>query len=170
MLVKAVKVLSEWNVPVLLNQEEVFKSLPFGLQSVGTYNIQLQNPDRHLFIVPEVSAGETLWLKMSDAEMEIFWVAAPYLRKSERERIAAQNVPFDAEVAIFVPDGSKVTWRLQMERWVCLVEDQTILYYRGRWGSSDFILLKHFLWILNSNKNIWILRKKNSKIEVEFRD
>ncbi|XP_042360203.1 myosin heavy chain, skeletal muscle, adult-like [Plectropomus leopardus] len=41
---------------------------------------------------------------MSDAEMEIFGVAAPYLRKSERERIAAQNVPFDAKTAIFVPD------------------------------------------------------------------
>ncbi|XP_026180590.1 myosin-8-like [Mastacembelus armatus] len=41
---------------------------------------------------------------MSDAEMEIFGVAAPYLRKSERERIAAQNVPFDAKTAVFVPD------------------------------------------------------------------
>nr|XP_040046935.1 myosin heavy chain, skeletal muscle, adult-like [Gasterosteus aculeatus aculeatus] len=41
---------------------------------------------------------------MSDAEMEIFGVAAPYLRKSERERIAAQNAPFDAKAAIFVPD------------------------------------------------------------------
>uniref|UniRef100_A0A3Q1G1K9 Myosin-8-like n=1 Tax=Acanthochromis polyacanthus TaxID=80966 RepID=A0A3Q1G1K9_9TELE len=41
---------------------------------------------------------------MSDAEMEIFGVAAPYLRKSERERIAAQNLPFDAKTAVFVPD------------------------------------------------------------------
>ncbi|XP_065820911.1 myosin-8-like [Labrus bergylta] len=41
---------------------------------------------------------------MSDAEMEIFGVAAPYLRKSERERIAAQNMPFDAKSAVFVPD------------------------------------------------------------------
>ncbi|XP_068434011.1 myosin-8-like [Clinocottus analis] len=41
---------------------------------------------------------------MSDAEMEIFGVAAPYLRKSERERIAAQIAPFDAKTAIFVPD------------------------------------------------------------------
>ncbi|XP_030591647.1 myosin-1B-like isoform X1 [Archocentrus centrarchus] len=41
---------------------------------------------------------------MSDADMEIFGVAAPYLRKSERERIAAQNVPFDAKTAVFVPD------------------------------------------------------------------
>ncbi|XP_039972557.1 myosin-8-like isoform X1 [Xiphias gladius] len=41
---------------------------------------------------------------MSDAEMEIFGVAAPYLRKTERERIAAQNMPFDAKTAVFVPD------------------------------------------------------------------
>lgn len=41
---------------------------------------------------------------MSDAELEIFGVAAPYLRKSERERIAAQNAPFDAKTAVFVPD------------------------------------------------------------------
>ncbi|XP_073349873.1 myosin heavy chain, skeletal muscle, adult-like isoform X1 [Pagrus major] len=41
---------------------------------------------------------------MGDAEMEIFGVAAPYLRKSERERIAAQNAVFDAKTAVFVPD------------------------------------------------------------------
>ncbi|KAM6913477.1 myosin heavy chain, skeletal muscle, adult-like [Lycodopsis pacificus] len=41
---------------------------------------------------------------MSDAEMERFGVAAPYLRKSERERLAAQNSPFDAKTAIFVTD------------------------------------------------------------------
>lgn len=35
--------------------------------------------------------------------MEVFGVAALYLRKSERERIAAQNVPFDAKSAVFVP-------------------------------------------------------------------
>ncbi|XP_041854288.1 myosin heavy chain, skeletal muscle, adult-like isoform X1 [Melanotaenia boesemani] len=40
---------------------------------------------------------------MSDAEMAEFGVAAPYLRKSERERIAAQNMPFDAKTAVFVP-------------------------------------------------------------------
>ncbi|XP_075998914.1 myosin heavy chain, skeletal muscle, adult-like [Genypterus blacodes] len=40
---------------------------------------------------------------MVDPEIETFGVAAPYLRKSERERIAAQNKPFDAKTAIFVP-------------------------------------------------------------------
>ncbi|NWI52255.1 MYH1B protein, partial [Calyptomena viridis] len=38
----------------------------------------------------------------SDAEMAIFGAAAPYLRKSEKERIEAQNKPFDAKTSIFV--------------------------------------------------------------------
>ncbi|KAJ8389115.1 hypothetical protein AAFF_G00123210 [Aldrovandia affinis] len=41
---------------------------------------------------------------MGDAEMEIFGVAAPYLRKPEQERIAAQNKPFDAKAACYVAD------------------------------------------------------------------
>ncbi|NXX99311.1 MYH1B protein, partial [Centropus bengalensis] len=38
----------------------------------------------------------------SDAEMAIFGEAAPYLRKSEKERIEAQNRPFDAKTSVFV--------------------------------------------------------------------
>ncbi|NXM23705.1 MYH1B protein, partial [Oxyruncus cristatus] len=38
----------------------------------------------------------------TDAEMAIFGEAAPYLRKSEKERIAAQNKPFDAKSSVFV--------------------------------------------------------------------
>lgn len=41
---------------------------------------------------------------MGDVEMEIFGVAAAYLRKPERERVAAQNMPFDAKTAVFVTD------------------------------------------------------------------
>ncbi|KAM6240473.1 myosin heavy chain, skeletal muscle, adult-like [Spheniscus humboldti] len=37
-----------------------------------------------------------------DAEMAAFGEAAPYLRKSERERIEAQNKPFDAKTSVFV--------------------------------------------------------------------
>ncbi|KAM5214867.1 myosin-4 isoform 1-T2 [Hipposideros larvatus] len=40
----------------------------------------------------------------SDAEMAIFGEAAPYLRKSEKERIEAQNKPFDAKNSVFVVD------------------------------------------------------------------
>ncbi|XP_039177874.1 myosin-3 [Crotalus tigris] len=39
-----------------------------------------------------------------DAEMEIFGVAAPFLRKSEKERIEAQNQPFDAKTYCYVAE------------------------------------------------------------------
>uniref|UniRef100_A0A8B9N1U8 Myosin heavy chain 3 n=1 Tax=Accipiter nisus TaxID=211598 RepID=A0A8B9N1U8_9AVES len=39
-----------------------------------------------------------------DAVMEVFGEAAPYLRKSEKERIEAQNQPFDAKTYCFVAD------------------------------------------------------------------
>ncbi|NXI46417.1 MYSS protein, partial [Galbula dea] len=38
----------------------------------------------------------------ADAEMAAFGEAAPYLRKSEKERIEAQNKPFDAKSSVFV--------------------------------------------------------------------
>ncbi|NWW81716.1 MYH3 protein, partial [Climacteris rufus] len=38
------------------------------------------------------------------AGMEVFGEAAPYLRKSEKERIEAQNQPFDAKTYCFVAD------------------------------------------------------------------
>lgn len=39
-----------------------------------------------------------------DQEMAIFGEAAPYLRKSEKERIEAQNRPFDAKTSVFVAE------------------------------------------------------------------
>lgn len=39
-----------------------------------------------------------------DPEMECFGPAAIYLRKPERERIEAQNLPFDAKTAYFVSE------------------------------------------------------------------
>lgn len=41
---------------------------------------------------------------MPDVEMAEFGEAAPYLRKSEKERLAAQTRPFDLKKDIFVPD------------------------------------------------------------------
>ncbi|KFO85210.1 Myosin-3, partial [Buceros rhinoceros silvestris] len=38
----------------------------------------------------------------TDSEMAVFGEAAPYLRKSEKERIEAQNKPFDAKSSVFV--------------------------------------------------------------------
>ncbi|XP_054026538.1 myosin-3-like [Dryobates pubescens] len=39
-----------------------------------------------------------------DAGMEVFGEAAPYLRRPEKERIEAQNQPFDAKTCCFVAD------------------------------------------------------------------
>ncbi|XP_071378237.1 myosin heavy chain, fast skeletal muscle-like [Centroberyx affinis] len=44
----------------------------------------------------------------SDAEMSVFGEAAPYLRKPERERIEAQNRPFDAKTAVFVTEPKEL--------------------------------------------------------------
>uniref|UniRef100_A0AAR2J3Q2 Myosin heavy chain 7 n=1 Tax=Pygocentrus nattereri TaxID=42514 RepID=A0AAR2J3Q2_PYGNA len=41
---------------------------------------------------------------MGDAQMEEFGAAAPYLRKSDRERLEAQTRPFDMKKECFVPD------------------------------------------------------------------
>lgn len=40
----------------------------------------------------------------SDAEMAVFGEAASYLWKSEKERIEAQNKPFDAKTSVFVAE------------------------------------------------------------------
>jgi len=40
----------------------------------------------------------------TDAEMAQYGPAAIFLRKPERERIEAQNRPFDAKTACFVPN------------------------------------------------------------------
>ncbi|KAG5835940.1 hypothetical protein ANANG_G00249330 [Anguilla anguilla] len=44
----------------------------------------------------------------TDAEMEVFGPAAIYLRKPERERIEAQNTPFDAKTAYFVAEPKEM--------------------------------------------------------------
>lgn len=41
---------------------------------------------------------------MGDAAMAEFGAAAPYLRKSEKERLEAQTRPFDMKKECFVPD------------------------------------------------------------------
>lgn len=43
---------------------------------------------------------------MGDAAMKEFGAAAPYLRKSDRERLEAQTRPFDMKKECFVPDPS----------------------------------------------------------------
>nr|XP_044986911.1 myosin-4 isoform X3 [Jaculus jaculus] len=74
----------------------------------------------------------------SDSEMAVFGEAAPYLRKSEKERIEAQNKPFDAKSSVFVVDpkesyvkatvqsreGGKVTAKTEAGATVTVKEDQ----------------------------------------------
>ncbi|XP_041836067.1 myosin heavy chain, fast skeletal muscle-like [Melanotaenia boesemani] len=45
---------------------------------------------------------------MGDPEMECFGPAAIYLRKPEKERIEAQNTPFDAKTAYFVTEPAEM--------------------------------------------------------------
>nr|XP_055073465.1 myosin heavy chain, fast skeletal muscle-like [Misgurnus anguillicaudatus] len=75
---------------------------------------------------------------MGDAEMECFGPAAIYLRKPEKERIEAQNAPFDAKTAFFVSDpdemflkgtlvskeGGKATVKTHSGKTVTVKEDQ----------------------------------------------
>nr|XP_057917244.1 myosin heavy chain, fast skeletal muscle-like [Doryrhamphus excisus] len=44
----------------------------------------------------------------TDAEMSVFGEAAPYLRRPERERIEAQNRPFDAKTCVYVVDPKEL--------------------------------------------------------------
>lgn len=41
---------------------------------------------------------------MGDAEMAVFGLAAPYLRKSDKERMEASTRPFDIKRECYVPD------------------------------------------------------------------
>ncbi|XP_009464993.1 PREDICTED: myosin-3, partial [Nipponia nippon] len=74
----------------------------------------------------------------SDSEMAIFGEAAPYLRKSEKERIEAQNKPFDAKTSVFVvhakesyvkstiqsKEGGKVTVKTEGGETLTVKDDQ----------------------------------------------
>ena len=44
----------------------------------------------------------------TDSEMQQYGPAAIYLRKPERERIEAQNTPFDAKTAYFVAEPEEM--------------------------------------------------------------
>ena len=44
----------------------------------------------------------------TDAEMAVFGPASVFLRKPEKERIEAQNTPFDAKTAYFVAEPKEM--------------------------------------------------------------
>ncbi|XP_053903941.1 myosin heavy chain, skeletal muscle, adult [Malaclemys terrapin pileata] len=74
----------------------------------------------------------------SDAEMAVYGVAAPFLRKTEKERIEDQNKPFDAKTSVFVVhpkesfvksviqsrEGGKVTVKTDKGESLTVKEDQ----------------------------------------------
>ncbi|NXJ93450.1 MYSS protein, partial [Corythaixoides concolor] len=82
----------------------------------------------------------------ADAEMAVFGEAAPYLRKSEKERIAAQNKPFDAKSSVFVAhpkesfvkgtiqskESGKVTVKTEAGEWLPVYNPEVVLAYRGK--------------------------------------
>ncbi|PWA25459.1 hypothetical protein CCH79_00005115, partial [Gambusia affinis] len=81
-----------------------------------SYRVKLRKPRVFSYYM---SSPKLLWLtsrgfftsvfqevveKMGDAAMKEFGAAAPYLRKSDRERLEAQTRPFDMKKECFVPD------------------------------------------------------------------
>ncbi|XP_077183719.1 myosin-4-like [Paroedura picta] len=94
----------------------------------------------------------------SDAEMSIFGPAAPFLRKPEKERIEAQNKPFDAKNAVFVVDpkisyvkatvtgreGGKVTAKTEKGESVTVKEDQVFSMNPPKYDKiEDMAMMTH---------------------------
>ncbi|XP_015976789.1 myosin-4 [Rousettus aegyptiacus] len=94
----------------------------------------------------------------SDSEMAIFGEAAPYLRKSEKERIEAQNKPFDAKNSVFVADpkesyvkatvqsreGGKVTAKTEGGTTVTVKDDQVFSMNPPKYDKiEDMAMMTH---------------------------
>ncbi|XP_062977585.1 myosin-4-like [Elgaria multicarinata webbii] len=94
----------------------------------------------------------------SDSEMAIFGEAAPFLRKPEKERIEAQNRPFDAKSACFVVDEKemyvkgliqskepdKVTVKTLDDRTVTVKEDQVFSMNPPKFDKiEDMVMMTH---------------------------
>ncbi|XP_015665890.1 myosin-1B-like isoform X2 [Protobothrops mucrosquamatus] len=94
----------------------------------------------------------------SDAEMATFGPAAPFLRKPEKERIEAQNKPFDAKNAVFVVDpkvayvkgtvqsreGGKATVKTEAGESVTVKEDQTFSMNPPKYDKiEDMAMMTH---------------------------
>ncbi|XP_036382014.1 myosin heavy chain, fast skeletal muscle-like [Megalops cyprinoides] len=94
----------------------------------------------------------------SDSEMAVFGEAAPYLRKPERERIEAQNKPFDAKTAVYVcepkelyvkgniqsKEGGKVTVKTESGQTLSVKEDQVFQMNPPKFDRiEDMAMLTH---------------------------
>uniref|UniRef100_A0A8C4TZH4 Uncharacterized protein n=1 Tax=Falco tinnunculus TaxID=100819 RepID=A0A8C4TZH4_FALTI len=94
----------------------------------------------------------------SDAEMAVFGEAAPYLRKSEKERIEAQNKPFDAKSSVFVAhpkesfvkgtiqsrESGKVTVKTEAGETLTVKEDQVFSMNPPKYDKiEDMAMMTH---------------------------
>ncbi|XP_076837060.1 myosin-7-like [Brachyhypopomus gauderio] len=96
---------------------------------------------------------------MGDAEMSVFGVAAPYLRKSERERLEAQTRVFDMKKQCFVPDpveefvkatissreGDKVTVETETGKTVTCKESQVLQQNPPKFDKIEDMAMLTFL-------------------------
>ncbi|KAM9118883.1 myosin-1B-like isoform 2-T2 [Pangshura tecta] len=94
----------------------------------------------------------------SDAEMAIFGAAAPFLRKTEKERIEDQNKPFDAKNSVFVvhpkesyvksviqsKEGGKVTVKSEKGETLTVKEDQVFSMNPPKYDKiEDMAMMTH---------------------------
>ncbi|XP_039183987.1 myosin-1B-like [Crotalus tigris] len=94
----------------------------------------------------------------SDAEMAAFGPAAPFLRKPEKERIEAQNKPFDAKNSVFVVDpkvayvkgtvqsreGGKATVKTEGGETVTVKDDQIFSMNPPKYDKiEDMVMMTH---------------------------
>lgn len=83
----------------------------------------------------------------TDAEMQQYGPAAIYLRKPERERIEAQNTPFDAKTAFFVVDPAEMYLKGKLTKREG--GKATVETLSGKVG--EWMLYFKFLWKVNEN-------------------
>uniref|UniRef100_UPI00398E8AB2 myosin-4-like n=1 Tax=Pristiophorus japonicus TaxID=55135 RepID=UPI00398E8AB2 len=95
---------------------------------------------------------------MGDAEMAVFGNAAQFLRKTDKERLEAQNRPFDAKSSCFVPDdkelyvkgvikskeGGKATVETEDKRTVTVKDDLVLPMNPPKFDKvEDMVMMTH---------------------------
>ncbi|XP_032055793.1 myosin-4-like [Aythya fuligula] len=109
---KMVSLLQEKNdlqlqVQAILKADFLLGSLK-SLSMINGYDLDKYKLRMHKISETLLNSSRITPVMTSDAEMAIFGEAAPYLRKSEKERIEDQNRPFDAKAACFVVDEKQM--------------------------------------------------------------
>uniref|UniRef100_A0A8C2TL12 Myosin N-terminal SH3-like domain-containing protein n=1 Tax=Coturnix japonica TaxID=93934 RepID=A0A8C2TL12_COTJA len=122
----------------------------------------------------------------TDAEMAIFGEAAPYLRKSEKERIEAQNKPFDAKTSVFVvhpkesyvkstiqsKESGKVTVKTEGGETMTVKEDQIFSMNPPKYDKiEDMAMMTHLhepavLYNLKERYAAWMIYVSTSSISL----